>query len=89
MGGVGHDNVKQAAVAFINKAEKYLSKTTKTETTPLPDKDGIKFYLLTNKGKFVAQEQIKNIENNSSEWLDLFEEGRKLITEIRMSTDNK
>jgi hypothetical protein len=89
IGGVGHDNVKQASFAFISKAEKYLSKTTKTDTTPLPNKEGIKFYLLTNKGKFVAQEQMKNIENESSEWLDLFEEGNKLITELRMSSNMK
>ncbi len=87
IGGVGHDNVKQAGEAFINKAEKYLGKVTKTEENPLPDKDGVKFYFLTNKGKFVAQESIKNFENNSSEWLDLFEEGNKLITEIRISSE--
>jgi hypothetical protein len=89
IGGVGHDNVKQAAIAFIYKAEKYLSKTTKTETTPLPDKDGVRFYLLTNKGKFVGQEQMKNFENNSSEWLDLFEEGNKVITELHKVTPDK
>ena len=89
IGGVGHDNIKQAATAFINKAEKYLSKTTKVETTPLPEKDGVKFYFLTNKGKFVSQELMKNFENNASELLDLFEEGNILITEMRNSTTNK
>ncbi len=89
IGGSGHDNVKQAAAAFINKAEKYLSKTVKTYSTPLPEKKGVKFYFLTNKGKFVGQEQIKNFDNNSSLWLDLFTEGNKLITEIRMTTDKK
>ncbi len=89
IGGVGHDNVKQATLAFIDKAGKYLSKTTKTETTTLPDKDGVRFYLLTNKGKFVGQEQMKNFENNSSEWLDLFEEGNKVITELHKVTPDK
>lgn len=89
IGGSGHDNVKQAAAAFINKAEKYLNKTVKTESTPLPGKDGVKFYFLTNKGKFVGQEEVKNFDNNSSQWLDLFEEGNKLITEIRMIADMK
>lgn len=89
IGSGRHDNVKQAARAFINKAETYLSKTTKTETALLPDKDGVNFYFLTNEGKFVGQEEMKNFENNSSEWLDLFEEGNKLITEIRISAENK
>jgi len=89
IGGSGHDNVKQAAIAFINKAEKYLRKTVKTGTTPLPDKGIVKFYFLTNKGKFVGQEEMKNFENNSSEWLELFEEGNKVITEIRTASDGK
>lgn len=89
IGGSGHDNVNQAATAFVNKAEKYLNKTVKTENTTLPEKDGVKFYFLTNKGKFVGQEQIQNFENNSSQWLELFEEGNKLITEIRSTTENK
>jgi hypothetical protein len=89
IGGSGHDNIKQAAKAFINMAEKYLGQTTKTETTPLPDKDGVKFYFLTNNGKYVGKEQMKNFENNSSAWLNLFEEGNKLISEIRMTTEQK
>ena len=89
IGGGQHDNVKRATVAYVDKAQTYLSKTTKTETTSLPDKDGIKFYLLTNNGKFIAQEQMKNIENNSSAWLELFEEGNKVITELRLTTENK
>ena len=39
-----------------------------------------------NKGKFVGQEKIQKFENNASDWLDLFEEGNKVITEIRNST---
>lgn len=89
IGGSGHDNVKQAAAAFIKKADEYFSKTIKTDSTPLPGKDGVKFYFLTNKGKFVGQEEVKNFDNNSSQWLDLFEEGNKLITEIRMVADMK
>ncbi len=82
-GGGEHEKVKQATIEFINNAGHHLGKTIKTETTPLPDKNGIKFYFLTNKGKFVATEQMSNIENNSSEWVELFEEGNKIITEIR------
>lgn len=87
IGGSGHENIRKAAVEFIDKAENYLDKVTKTEVTPLPDKNSIKFYFLTNKGKLVGKESLKNIENNSSEWLDLFNEGNELITEIRLITE--
>jgi hypothetical protein len=89
IGGAGHENVKVAVNNFIIKSETYISKTTKTEMTPLPEKNGVKFYFLTNNGKFVAQENMDNFENNISEWLPLFEEGNNLITEIRKSTNDK
>ncbi len=89
IGGAGHDNIKHASKAFVEKSEKYLSKALKTETTPMPGKGKVKFYFLTREGKFVAEEEIINLENNSSEWQDLFEEANKLITEIRTSTPEK
>jgi hypothetical protein len=89
MGGIGHENVKNAVNNFIMKSETYISKTTKTEMTPLPEKNGVNFYLLTNNGKLVGKEKMENIENNTSEWLPLFEEGNNLITEIRKSTKDK
>jgi len=89
MGGVGHENVQKAVEIFLAKSETFISKTTKTETTPQQKKNEVKFYFLTNNGKFVGQESMSNIENSSSEWLPLFEEGNNLITEIRKSTKDK
>lgn len=89
IGGSGHQNIKNAAFKFIDKADNFLDMTTKTDSTPLPNKNCIKFYFLTNKGIFVGQEKMINIENNSSKWLDLFEEGNKVISEIRITTNDK
>jgi len=86
IGGVTNENVKKAAIAFIDKSRTYLSKTIKTETAPLAEENSVKFYFLTNKGKFVAQERMENFENNSSEWLALFEEANKVITQLRLTT---
>jgi len=89
IGGGQHENVNIAAKKFVELAQTYLDKTIKTETIVLPEKDKVKFYLLTNNGIFVGEEQMKNFENNSSEWLDLFEEGNKVITELRLTVENK
>jgi hypothetical protein len=89
IGGGGHDNVKKSVAEFIALAQSYLDKTTKTDTTLLPDKNCVKFYLLTPKGRFVAQESMTNIENESSKWLPLFVEGNKVISELRVSTEKK
>jgi hypothetical protein len=87
IGGSGHENVVNAAKLFVAKAQSYLDKASKTDTTPLPDKDCVRFYFLTNKGKFIAQEQLKNLDNKTSIWFPLFEEGNKVITELRLTEE--
>lgn len=83
IGGVGHKNIVDAAKAFVTKAQSYIDKAERVSTTPLPDRNYVRFYFLTNKGKFSAQENIQNFDNNTSPWLPLFEEGNKVITELR------
>ena len=89
IGGGQHQNVSSAAKQFVSLGQTFLDKTTKTENTPLPETDVVKFYLLTNNGIFVGQETMKNFENNSSSWLKLFEEGNKVISELRLISDKK
>ena len=87
IGGGQHQNVNNAAKQFVKTAQTFLDKTKKTETTPLPEKDVVKFYLLTNKGIFVGQESMTNFENKSSPLLRLFEEGNNLLTELRKTNE--
>jgi len=87
IGGGQHQNVNSAAKQFVSLAQTFLDKTNKTETTPLPSTDEVKFYLLTNKGIFAGREQMKNFENNSSTWLKLFEEGNNVLTELRKTSE--
>jgi len=87
IGGGQHESVNSAAKRFVNLGQSFLDKATKTEKTTLPETDGIKFYLLTNKGVFVGQEQMKNFENRSSTRLPLFEEANLLLTELRKTTE--
>jgi hypothetical protein len=83
IGGGQHQNVNSAAKQFVSIAQTFLDKAVKTEITPLPSTDEVKFYLLTNKGVFVGQDQMKNFENNTSAWSKLFEEGNNVLTELR------
>ncbi len=89
IGGGQHENVSAAAKAFIDKAEKYLDKTTRIDSTPLPDKNCVRFYFLTNKGKYTAQENMGNFENESSLWFPFFVEANKVISELRLTQEKK
>ena len=89
LGGGAHKNVADAAKAFVETAQTYLDKTIETETTPLPEKNSVRFYLLTNKGRFTAREDLDNFDNRSSTWLPLFEEANKVISELRSVSEKK
>ncbi|MFN8395266.1 MAG: hypothetical protein U0176_11510 [Bacteroidia bacterium] len=83
VGGGRHATVNHAAKQFLQLAQTYLEKAVKATGTPLPSKNEVRFYLLTNDGIFEGKEQMRNFENGSSAWLALFEEGNKVITELR------
>lgn len=87
IGGGQHQNVNTEAKQFVNLAQTYINKAAKTEITPLPLNNEVKFYFLTNKGIYVGQEKIKNFENNTSSWLKLFEEGNNVLTELRKTNE--
>ena len=87
IGGGTHKNVNRAAKSFVNTAQTYLDKAVKTETTKVPEKNFVYFYLLTNKGIYKGQDEMKNFESNTSKWKSLFEAGNQVITELRLTTE--
>jgi hypothetical protein len=89
IGGGQHDNVRAVVGPYIKLGQGYLGKATKTETTPLPDKNCVRFYLLTNRGIYYAQEEMVNIENETSYWLPVFVEANKVLTELRLTSEER
>ena len=89
IGGGQHPNVKKAAKQFVRLAQTFLDKAARTEKTPLPVKDEVKFYLLTNKGIYMGKDIKKNFENNTSVWVTLFAEGNKVLTELRTTVEKQ
>ena len=89
IGGGGQENIAKASSNLIEKAKHYLDRASLAEATPLPGKGELTFYFLTNKGKFKATEKMQNIQKERSEWLGLFEEASKVITEIRIASEKE
>ena len=89
IGGYGHENVRSAAIGFVRMGRDYVSRMDKAESFPLPKADYVRFYVLTNKGKYSAEEEIDKIESEKSDWGRLFFEGNKVITELRLTTEQK
>ena len=82
IGGVAHKNVQNAARELIRKADGFVAKASLSVTTPLPQKDCVRFYFLTNKGIYTFEEKMIKFENESSAWYPFFEEVNKVITEL-------
>jgi len=89
IGGGTHENISKIVKSFLDEANKYLIKTIKVDSATLPAENCIKFYFLTQKGKLCVQEQMKNFENQTSIWLDLFNQANRVITELRLITEKK
>lgn len=89
IGGGHHENVNTAAKKFVSLGQAFLDKATKDPPIFLPETDQVKFYLLTNKGIYGGQDTIDHLEKNNSAWQALFDEGNKVLTELRMIADKK
>lgn len=85
-GGGKNPNVGEAAVSFVTLAQDYIDRAIPATIKDLPPAGCVRFYLLTNKQIYAAQEQVKYFNNNSSVWLPLFKKGNEVITEMKSST---
>jgi hypothetical protein len=83
IGGYAHKNIRNAGLAFVSEAQSYLAKAIVTDNTSLPGKGCVKFYILTNKGKYTFQETIENLENKCSDWIRMFHLGNDIISQYR------
>ncbi|SHH85601.1 hypothetical protein SAMN04488109_5608 [Chryseolinea serpens] len=89
IGGYAHENVRNAAIDFVNMGQDYIGKMVSVDSFPLPKADYVRFYILTNKAKYSIEEDIGKIENGKSDWGPLFFEGNNVITALRMTTGQK
>jgi len=89
IGGGQHESVSNASKQFVKMASNYFDNAENIDSIPLPDKECVQFYFLTTKGKYIIQEKMTNIENKSSFLFDYFEEANKVISELRITTENR
>jgi len=89
IGGVGHENVRNASVALIEKAKDYIGQFVRSDDASPPRNKSVKFFLLTTQGRFVAEEEMVDFDNGSSPLLGLFVEANKVITELRKITPDR
>ena len=87
IGGGQYAEVREASKRFVEKSESLLPGASRADTALTTEKGILKFYLLTNKGKYAVQDKMTNVNTNNSRLNDMFNEGNKLISYIRMAEE--
>ena len=86
IGGISHENVKKAALAFVESAQNYFPKMN-SSNTDLPKVNHIKFHILTNKGHYSYDGLEAEISNENSDWANLLYKGNDIITQLRLVSE--
>jgi hypothetical protein len=89
IGGGQNQHVSSAAKKFVKEATVYFDKSKVMYAIPLPDKNSIRLYFLTAKGKYCIHEQLKNTQNNTSDYNDYFGKANDLISELRKTVKDE
>lgn len=88
IGGGKYPEVNAIAVECIQMADKFLPQTEVNVNHNLPAKGGINFYFLTNQGVRLYFTQLADVEKGESEFTSLFNQGNRLLNELRRQNYN-
>lgn len=89
IGGIGHEKVRKAAVEFVRCAEHFSHLASPTKSFPYPDGQTLMFYLVTPSGVRVLSFPMEEIEREDSPARALFAYGQQVLTELRLTTEQK
>jgi hypothetical protein len=83
LGGIGHEKVRTAAIRFIACAQKHLGETALTSDFPYPDRDSVRFYMVTPAGVRTVSYRYTEIRSGAGSGGQLFSAAQDLVTELR------
>ncbi|MFN3341176.1 MAG: hypothetical protein ACK40M_00665 [Flavobacteriales bacterium] len=83
IGGIGIPAVKELAPQYVMNAAKVIPLCSKVNAFPPPDPQTVKFYILTNKGKYAGSESMAQFQTGQSSWFPLFIDANTIMAELR------
>jgi hypothetical protein len=84
--GLGeHDLVREIGNAYLEHAASFVSRATAAESFPLPERDHVRFYIVTPGGTVTAEALESDLGFNRHEFSRLFHHGHAVISAIRIS----
>jgi hypothetical protein len=84
LGGIGHENIRNAARRFVRSARDYTDKMAAVAFYPLPDLGRVRFYVLTPQAVLTAEAGEEDLGESRSDLSPLFYAGQDVMTEMRL-----
>jgi len=84
IGGIGHESARKAATNFVKLADNYYRQAKSTKDYSLPKSNRVRFYLVCYDGVRVIEDDLNSVTSRKSKYSDLFAEGQRVITELRL-----
>lgn len=82
-GGGAHENVRRAAKAFVDLAQKALPRMAPSAGQPLPESGQVCFHALTPRGVLSAQVDREVLGESERELTPLFYSGQEVVAQMR------
>jgi hypothetical protein len=90
IGGIGHERVRQAAIAFVRESSKYMASMKTATEFPYPSAGNVRFYVRTPETVLASIEVPEPELGGGKHSLSrLFLAGQGVITQLRESTPLK
>ncbi len=89
LGGIGHEAVRSAAQSFVKVAEKHYDEATATKDYPYPKAGRVRFYLVCYNEVRTIDADLELVRTGKDKCSDLYIEGQRVITELRMITQKQ
>lgn len=86
IGGIGHEDVKKAAISFTARARQFLSLTKPVTEYPYPDGKTLRFYMVTGAGVRSVSFPMSEVERAGSPARALYAAAQDVVTELRLVT---
>lgn len=84
IGGRGQEPIKKAAEAAVRIARDFQPKMNPTSDYPLPEKDQVFFYLMTDSGVFTAKAAISDLKTGVGQFSPLWRAMQDVVTQYRL-----
>ncbi len=89
MGGIGHESVRKAAIAFVECARKHRALASPTTDYSYPDRQTVRFFFVSIDGVKSVSFSAAQVEKTGTDAYDLYSHGQLVLTELRQITQKQ